>query len=85
MDSNGKESAFVKDTKRLDVICTCMAYYTSSIEVPADYTLEEAIAYAKEHIDEIPIKSDLEYIGESDELDEEHCEFARRISEEDEE
>ena len=83
MDSNGKESAFVKDTKRLDVICTCMAYYTSSIEVPADYTLEEAIAYAKEHIDEIPIKSDLEYIGESDELDEELCEFARRISEED--
>ena len=42
---------------------------------PADYTLEQAIAYAKEHIDEISIESDLEYIGDSDELDEEHCEF----------
>jgi len=85
MDNNGKGSVFVKDTKRLDVICTCMAYYTGSIKVPEDYTLEQAIAYAKEHIDEIPIESDLEYIGESDELDEEHCKFAGRIPEEDEE
>ena len=36
MDSNGKGSVFVKDTKRLDVICTCMVYYTGSIEVPAE-------------------------------------------------
>lgn len=71
------------DTKKFIASCTCTAYYTGSIEVPADYTLEQAIAYAKEHIDEIPIESDLEYIGESDELDEEHCKFAGRISEED--
>lgn len=69
------ELSLMKAKKKLNVVCTCMSYYTSSIEVPADYTLEQAIAYAKEHIDEIPIESDLEYIGDSDELDEEHCEF----------
>ena len=63
------------DTKKLIASCTCMAYYTGSIKVPADYTLEEAIAYAKEHINEIPIESGLEYIGGSDELDEKNCEF----------
>lgn len=33
--------------------------------------------YAREHIDEIPIGSGLEYIGGSDELDEENCEFEK--------
>ncbi len=75
--------SLMKAKKKLNVVCTCTSYYTSSIEVPADYTLEQAIAYAKEHIDEISIESDLEYIGDSDELDEEHCEFAERMPEED--
>lgn len=73
------------DTKKFIASCTCMAYYTGSIEVPADYTLKQAIAYAKEHIDDIPIEPDLEYIGDSDELDEGHCEFERMMPEEDEE
>lgn len=63
------------DTKKFDVTCTCMAAYTSTIEVPAGYTIEQAVAYAKDHIDEIPIDSGLEYICGSDELDEENCGF----------
>lgn len=66
-------------TKKFNVTCTCMAWYKSSIQVPADYTFEQAIKYAKEHIDEIPITSDLEYIGDTDELDEENCSFEEML------
>lgn len=59
--------------KRLNVTVQCMAFYNSSIEVPNDMTLEEAIEYAKEHLDEIPC-GELEYISD-DELDEENCDF----------
>lgn len=61
--------------KTFNVSVQCMATYTSSIEVPDNMTREEAIEYAKEHIDEIPIKSELEYIGDSDQVDEENCYF----------
>ena len=60
--------------KRLNVTCTCMAVYNSAIMVPDELTLEEAIQYAKDHIDEINI-GELEYISDSDELDEENCDF----------
>ena len=40
--------------KRLNVTVQCMAVYNSSIEVPDNMTLEEAIEYAKKHLDEIP-------------------------------
>lgn len=60
--------------KRLNVTATCMAVYNSSIEVPDEMTLEEAIEYAKAHINEIPI-GEMEYISDSDELDEENCDF----------
>ena len=41
---------------------------------PMSLPLEEAIQYAKDHIDEINI-GELEYISDSDELDEEDCDF----------
>ena len=56
--------------KRLNVTVQCMAVYNSSIEVPDNMTLEEAIEYAKKHLAEIPC-GELEYISDSDELDEE--------------
>jgi hypothetical protein len=70
-----QEKGIPVPTRTLDVTCTCQAYYTSSIEVPADFTLKQAIEYAKDHIRDIPIQSSLEYVSESDELDEENCEF----------
>lgn len=60
--------------KRLNVTVTCMAVYNSSIEVPDGMNLTEAIEYAKEHINEIPI-GEMEYISDSDILDEENCDF----------
>ena len=60
--------------KRLNVTVTCMALYCSGIDVPDEMTLEEAIEYAKKHIDEIPI-GELEWISDSDEIDEENCDF----------
>lgn len=64
--------------KKLNVSVFCQAYYTSTIEVPDDLSIEQAIQYAKEHIDEIPL-GPLEYIPDSDCLDEENCDFDRVV------
>jgi len=61
-------------TKTLNVSCSCMATYNSSIEVPADMSLEDAIEYAKEHIDRISV-AELEYVNDSDSINEESCSF----------
>lgn len=60
--------------RRLNVTIQCLAVYNSSIVVPSELTFEEAIRYAKEHIDEIST-GELEYISGSDALDEENCDF----------
>lgn len=65
----------MSDTKKFKAACICLASYTGTIDVPADYTLSQAIEYAWEHIAEIPIESGLEYISNSDEVDGENCEF----------
>ena len=57
-----------KNMRKLNVTVQCVAVY-SSIMVPRELTFEEAIKYAKEHIDEINL-GELEYISDSDELDE---------------
>lgn len=60
--------------KTLNITAQCLAVYNSSIEVPFDMSLEEAAQYAKDHIDEISI-GELEYISDSDQIDEENCCF----------
>lgn len=60
--------------KTLNITAQCLAVYNSSVEVPFDMSLEEAVQYAKDHIDEISI-GELEYISDSDQIDEENCCF----------
>lgn len=60
--------------KRLNVTVQCMAVYNSSIDVPDGMSIEDAIEYAKKNINKIPC-GELEYISDSDELDEENCSF----------
>lgn len=60
--------------KKLNVTVTCMAIYNSYIDVPDNMNIKEAIQYAKEHISDIHLGV-LEYIPDSDELDEENCDF----------
>ena len=60
--------------KRLNVTVQCMAVYNSSIEVPDEMTLEEAIEYARENLDEIPL-GEMEYVPDSDELNGWNCDF----------
>lgn len=62
--------------KTLNLTVCCKAYYNSSIEVPDDFTREQALEYAKAHLNEVPIVDGLEYVSESDELDEDNCDFA---------
>lgn len=64
-----------KPTRRLNVTVLCQACYNSSIEVPEDLSFEEAIKYAKNHLDDIPLGR-LDYVPDSDQLDEENCDFA---------
>lgn len=61
-------------TKRLNLTVQCMAVYNSGIDVPDSMNLEDAIEYAKAHINEINV-GEMEYIGDSDVLDEENCDF----------
>lgn len=65
----------IPKTRSLKVYCSCMATYTGHIDVPADLSLEDAIKYAENHIDEVPIETNLEYISDSDEIDKGLCEF----------
>ena len=61
--------------KRFYVSVQCMAYYNSHIDVPDDWTDAQAIQYANEHLEDIEIMSPVEYISDSDVLDEENCYF----------
>lgn len=57
------------------VTVNCQAVYNSSIKVPEHMTEEEALIYAKNHLSEIPIATQLEYVSNSDWLDEDNCSF----------
>lgn len=62
-------------TKTLNLSIECRAYYNAHIEVPANLTFNEAIEYAKQRLDEVPIEGHLEYISGSDVLDIDNCNF----------
>ena len=47
-----------KNMRKLNVTVQCMAVYNSSIMVPRELTFEEAIKYAKEHIDDFDEEED---------------------------
>lgn len=60
--------------KRLNLTIQCMAIYNSGIDVPDEMSIDEAIEYAKQHLKEVPLGV-LEYVADSDVLDEENCDF----------
>lgn len=61
-------------TKRLNLTIQCTAVYNSAIQIPDDMSLEEAITYAKTHLQDAPLTV-LEYVKGSDILDEDNCSF----------
>lgn len=63
--------------KQLNVSIVYEMVGMSSIMVPDELSLEEAIEYAKEHISEIPTpnRNESDWICDSDEVDEENCDF----------
>lgn len=63
-------------TRTLNLTVKCRASYSSRIEVPADLTLNEAIEYARQRIDEVPIKGGVRYIPGYDSLDIDNCDFS---------
>lgn len=61
--------------KRLCVGVYYQAYGHSFIDVPDELNIDEAIQYAKDHWDGVPLPSGAEYVLGSDEIDEEGCDF----------
>ena len=64
-------------TKTLKFNVFCSASYTSSIEVPENMSLEDAIEYAQDNLKDCPIY-DMEYVEGGDILDEESCHFVNK-------
>lgn len=54
--------------KRFVVSMTYVKYGNSSIEVPDDFTWEQAVEYAKQHKDDIPVPKNGIFVFDSDEL-----------------
>lgn len=63
-------------TRTLNLSVKCRASYSSRIEVPADLTLNEAIEYARQRLDEVPIRGSVRYIPGYDALDIDNCDFS---------
>lgn len=59
--------------KTLNVTVNCIGVYNSSIQVPDEMTIDEAIKYASKHLDLIPMRQ-VERVGDAN-LDEENCDF----------
>lgn len=68
------EKANKQGTRRLHLTIQCMAIYDSGIDVPVEMSLADAIEYAKAHLKEVPLGV-LEYVRDSDVLDEDNCDF----------
>lgn len=63
-----------ENKKLLHLTVQCMATYESDFPVPAELNLKEAIQYALDHTDEIPI-APLTYVEDSDEIDTKSAHF----------
>ena len=62
--------------KTLKVGCTCLVSYTSNIQIPDNYSLEEAIQYVKKNFDKVPRNlQNAEPIYDSDLIIPEECEL----------
>ena len=59
--------------KTLNVTVNCIGVYNSSIQVPDEMTIDEAIKYASKHLDLIPMRQ-VEWVGDAN-LDEENRDF----------
>lgn len=61
--------------KKLNVTIEFKMVGMSSIMVPDEMDIEEAIEYAKQHIDEINTPDDASYISGTDVINEDYCDF----------
>lgn len=68
------KAAIDENKKLLHLTVQCMATYESDLPVPAELNLKEAIQYALDHTNEIPI-APLTYVEDSDEIDTESARF----------
>lgn len=68
--------------KKLIVALVYTMIGDTSIMVPDDLSLKEAIHYAKAHINEIPTPAEGDYLPDSDEIDDDGCRFPTEEEEE---
>jgi divalent metal cation (Fe/Co/Zn/Cd) transporter len=61
--------------KRLHITLVYSVVGDTHLDVPDELSVEEAIEYAKEHMDYVRLPYNAEYIEDSEVLDEENCDF----------
>lgn len=64
-------------TKVLKVTINCFATYESEVVVPEYFTRDEAIEYAKQNLDSIPV-GELNWIDDGS-IEEDFCDFEEEI------
>ena len=60
--------------KKMTFTVQCLATYKGAVLVPDTMNRDEAIAFVKKNLNRIPT-SKLDYVPDSDQLDEESCRF----------
>lgn len=65
-------------TRKFVVTCLCTAVSKSTIDVPANFSEEEAMSYAEKNMHKIPI-GELEYVEGSDVIDYGSCGFYNEL------
>lgn len=61
--------------KRLNIKMAYTFVGDTYIDVPKNFSLEEAMKYAQKHLDKIPIAPNTEYVPDSDNFELEDCSF----------
>lgn len=63
------------ESKKFNITYQYSMIGTITIDVPKDMTIEEALKYAEDNIEDLPLPDNAEYISESCLLDQENCDF----------
>lgn len=63
-------------TKTFNITYQYSMIGTVSIAVPNNMSIDEAIQYAKDKVNELPLPQNAQYVGDSCIVDEENCDFS---------
>lgn len=63
------------ESKKFNITYQYSMIGTVTIDVPENMSIDEAIEYAKEKVNQLPLPHNAEYLNDSCIVDEENCDF----------